>query len=108
METQNSNENKNQQGEESKEKKRSAKNILDDGPKFNYFWVYAIIFVFVVISFNMSLFGENVQKSNMNDLRTMLTDKDVDKVVIVNEKLAEVYLKDSSLNKAKYKKIAKI
>ncbi len=107
METQNSNENKNQQGEESKEKKRSAKNILDDGPKFNYFWVYAIIFVFVVISFNMSLFGENVQKSNMNDLRTMLTDKDVDKVVIVNEKLAEVYLKDSSLNKAKYKKIAK-
>lgn len=107
METQNSNENKNQSGEESKDKKRSAKNILDDGPKFNYFWVYAIIFVFVVISFNMSFFAENVQKSNMNDLRTMLIDKDVEKVVIVNEKLAEVYLKDSSLSKAKYKKIAK-
>lgn len=62
METQNSNENKNQHGEESKEKKRSAKNILDDGPKFNYFWVYAIIFVFVVISFNMSFLARTCRR----------------------------------------------
>ena len=102
METENKNQKNenNQPAEEPKEKKRSAKNILDDGPKFNYFWVYAIIFVFVVISFNMSIFSENVQKSNMNDLREMLANQDVEKVVIVNEKLAEVYLKDSSLNKA--------
>ncbi len=109
METENKNQKSenNQPAEEPKEKKRSAKNILDDGPKFNYFWVYAIIFVFIVISFNMSFFAENVQKSNMNDLREMLANQDVEKVVIVNEKLAEVYLKDSSLNKAEYKKIAR-
>jgi AFG3 family protein len=109
METENKNQKNenNQPAEEPKEKKRSAKNILDDGPKFNYFWVYAIIFVFIVISFNMSFFAENVQKSNMNDLREMLANQDVEKVVIVNEKLAEVYLKDSSLNKAEYKKIAR-
>ena len=109
METENKNQksDNNQPAEEPKEKKRSAKSLLDDGPKFNYFWVYAIIFVFIVISFNMSFFAENVQKSNMNNLREMLANQDVDKVVIVNEKQAEVYLKDSSLTKAAYKKIAR-
>lgn len=107
MENKNQKTDNNQSGEEAKDKKRSPKNILDDGPKFNYFWVYAIIFVFLIISVNMSFFAENVQKSNMNDLRTMLTDKDVEKVVIVNEKQAEVYIKDSSLSKEKYKKIAR-
>ena len=51
METENKNQksDNNQPAEEPKEKKRSAKSLLDDGPKFNYFWVYAIIFVFIVI-----------------------------------------------------------
>ena len=30
---------------------KRVKKILDEGPKFNYFWVYAIIFVFIIISF---------------------------------------------------------
>jgi cell division protease FtsH len=81
---------------------------MDEGPKFNYFWVYAIIVGFLIISINLSFFSENVQKSTLNDLKVMLSDKDVEKIVIVNEKQAEVYVKDSSLQKKeKYKKIAK-
>jgi AFG3 family protein len=94
----------NQSGEQPKNKR--PKGILDENPKFNYFWVYAIIFAFIVISINLSFFSENIQKSNMNDLRTMMTDGDVDKIIIVNEKLAEVFVKDSALKKEKYKKVA--
>lgn len=100
----NKNAENNQSGEQPKNKR--PKGILDENPKFNYFWVYAIIFAFIVISINLSFFSENIQKSNMNDLRTMMTDGDVDKIIIVNEKLAEVFIKDSSLKKEKYKKVA--
>lgn len=101
---QNKNAEHNQSGEQPKNKR--PKGILDENPKFNYFWVYAIIFAFIVISINLSFFSENIQKSNMNDLRTMMTDGDVDKIIIVNEKLAEVFIKDSALKKDKYKKVA--
>ncbi len=77
------------------------------GPRFNYFWVYAIIIAFIIISFNLSFFQENVKKSSFVDLTTMLKDSDVEKVVIVNDKVAEVYLKETVLSKDKYKEIAK-
>lgn len=79
----------------------------EGGPRFNYFWVYAIIIAFIIISFNLSFFQENVKKSSFVDLTTMLKDNDVDKVVIVNDKVAEVYLKETAINKDKYKEIAK-
>ena len=103
-------ENKNQsnQGPNRKDAKRPARKILDEGPKFNYFWVYAIIFLFVIISLNLPFFQENVKESNMTQLRTMLTNNDVDKIVVVtsSEKSAEIFLKDSALNKAEYKDIS--
>ncbi|HLP19787.1 MAG TPA: ATP-dependent zinc metalloprotease FtsH [Chitinophagales bacterium] len=86
--------------------KKPGKNLLDDSPKFNYFWVYAIILAFIIISINLSFFSENTQKSNMNDLRTMMAEGDVDKVVVVNEKMAEVYIKEAALKKDKYKKVS--
>ena len=74
----------------------------EDEPKFNYFWVYAIIFAFIVISVNLSFFQENVKESNFTELREMLTEGDVDHISVVNEKVAEVYVKESVLNKARY------
>ncbi len=91
---------------EPKEKKKSKK-LLEDGPKFNYFWVYAIIFAFIIISFNLSFFENNAKESNMTELRHWLTDGDVDKINIVNQKVAEIYIKDSSLAKAEFNKIAR-
>ncbi|MDB5281211.1 MAG: ATP-dependent metalloprotease FtsH [Bacteroidota bacterium] len=100
------NKKQNNPGQNRKDGKRPVKKILDEGPKFNYFWVYAIIFLFIIISFNLSFFAENVQESTMTELRSMLADNDVDKIIIVNQKTAEVYLKEAALAKDKYKKIA--
>jgi cell division protease FtsH len=86
---------------------KKGKKILEDGPKFNYFWVYAIIFAFIIISFNLSFFQDNAKEGSLNQLKEMLVQNDVDKVVIVNEKLAEVYLTDSALTKEQYKLVAR-
>lgn len=104
-------ENKNQSnpGQNRKDLKRPAKKILDEGPKFNYFWVYAIILLFVMMFFgNLSFFQENIKESNLTNLKAMLANNDVEKIVVVTstEKSAEVYLRDSALNKPEYKDVS--
>jgi cell division protease FtsH len=107
MENQENN-NQNNPGQPRRDLKRPKK-ILDEGPKFNYFWVYAIILLFVMMFFgNLSFFQENVKESSITELRAMLGNNDVDKIVVVTgaEKSAEVYLKESALNKPEYKDVA--
>jgi len=53
-----------------KDEKRPRK-ILDDGPKFNYFWVYAIIVMFGLISYNLPFFQDNYQETSMTELHQM-------------------------------------
>lgn len=89
--------------------KRPAKKIIDEGPKFNYFWVYAIILLFVMmVAGNLNFFQENIKESSLNDLKKMLAQDDVDKIVVVTsaEKSAEIYLKESALNKPDYKDVS--
>lgn len=86
---------------------KKGKKILEEGPKFNYFWVYAIIFAFIIISFNLSFFQENAKESSQAQLEQMMLSNDVGKVVIVNQKGAEIYLNDSALSKAQYKEVAR-
>ena len=92
---------------EPKEKKNRAKKLMDDGPKFNYFWVYAIIFAFIIISFNLSFFENNAKESNFTELRQWLTDGDVDKIIVVNQKVAEIFITDSALQKSKFNTVAR-
>lgn len=85
---------------------KRPKGPTDETPKFNYFWVIAIIVAFVLVATFLPSASNNASKSNMNDLRTMMTDGDVEKVVVVNEKVAEVYLTKEALKKEKYKDVA--
>lgn len=98
-------ENQQNRGGNNPEDKR-PKGPTDETPKFNYFWVIAIIIAFLLAATLLPSASNNISKSNMNDLRTMMTDGDVDKVVVVNEKAAEVYLTKEALKKEKYKKVA--
>ncbi len=100
-------ENENNSNKNKKDPKRLAKKVLDEGPKFNYFWVYAIILLFMFIGYQLPLFQENSQESSMTELSQMMANNDVDKIYIINSSKAEVYLKDSVLAKDRYKKIAK-
>ncbi len=88
------------------DKKGNQKKILGDEPKFNYFWVYAIIIGFILVSVYMSMYGERAKETTMSELKQMLLSNDIGKIVVVNEKLAEVYVKDSSLKKPQYAKIS--
>jgi len=72
-------------------------------PKFNFYWIYAILAaVFLILTF----FPQNsAKKTNMGKLQNMLERHDVAKIVIVNEKTVEIYLKKEALNNAEYKNV---
>jgi len=101
------NQEQNNKGQNPKGPKRPDKKILDDGPKFNFFWVYAIIIIFSLIYLFNNTLGDTSQETTNSELRQMLTAGDVNKIIIVNGKEAEIFLSDSALNKPAYKKISK-
>ena len=106
MENQENKNQNNNQNLNSKDNKRQPRKSTDEGPKFNYFWVYAIVILFILITSNLSFFQENQKETDLSHLEHMLKSNDVDKVIIVNQKWAEVFIKDSAISKPDYKEVA--
>ncbi len=71
-------------------------------PKFNFYWIYGILLlVFIGLQFMYS--GGNSKKTNWGELKQMLKDGDVQRIVLVNKEFAEIYIKPEKLGKGKYK-----
>jgi len=99
------------------DKKKSKKtpppdlNPLDGSKKptpkfsFNFYWIYGIIIVaFILINF-VNWGGGAKEISYQNFERDMLQTHDADKIVVINEKQAEVYIKKDKLKEDKYKDV---
>lgn len=71
-------------------------------PKFNLYWVYGIIATLLMLMLFFPSYNSPAE-TNTKELLEMLDRKDVEKIVIVNEKVAEVYLKKEALENEKYK-----
>ena len=71
-------------------------------PKFNAYWVYGIIaVVFIVVQFYLSS-SRGPVKTTWNEVRsTMLANQDIERIVVVNDKTATVYIKKDRLEKYK-------
>ena len=72
-------------------------------PKFNLYWVYGIIATLLMLMLFFPSYNSPAE-TNTKELLEMLDHKDVEKIVIVNEKIAEVYLKKEALENERYKK----
>ena len=73
-------------------------------PKFSFYWIYGIL-ALVFLGINFLNTGGEPEKTDWKDLKTMLMDKDVQKLVLVNKETAEIYLKPEALKKEKYKDV---
>ena len=72
--------------------------------KFNMYWVYGAIFlVFVAISLldNTAL---TTKKITTNKFYKVLESNDIEKILIINKHVAEIYIKKEALNGEDYKK----
>ncbi|MCB0515431.1 MAG: ATP-dependent zinc metalloprotease FtsH [Chitinophagales bacterium] len=74
-------------------------------PQYSYYWVYGILLVGILFLL-ISPFQANMTEISANKFyQTLLPSGDVDKVVVVNRELVEVYIKPDKLNGENYKDI---
>jgi len=88
----------------SQEKKNTSNKKNIKTPKFNFYWVYGAIFaLFLGYQFlNSGNLGS--KKLSQNEFKTILSDNDVEKIIIVNRSVADIYIKSEASEKEKHKK----
>lgn len=88
------------------------KNKLGQKPKlpkanFNFYWIYAVIAV-IFIAINFLNWNTSVKEITWQKFeQSMLANKDVAKVIVVNKEIAEVYIKPEKLGSSSYKDYSK-
>ena len=84
-----------------KNKKEEPKGI-----KFNFYWIYVII---AILFFGIQILNINTtsETSWQEFNRKMLQTKEVDKIVVVNRDIAQIYIKKEFLKREKYKNVSK-
>jgi cell division protease FtsH len=69
-------------------------------PRFNSYWIYAVI---ILVFLGIQIFGggswSQPSKTTQADFEQFLKDGDVDKIEIINRKVAKVYLTPEAMNK---------
>ena len=73
-------------------------------PKFNFYWIYGILAI-VFILLQVLSWDSGSEKINWGELKTMLSENDVDRIVLVNREQAEIYIKKEQLSRPKYENI---
>ncbi len=94
----NDNNNQNGNGDEGNKPQQS---------KFNYYWIYGIIALLLLGANFFKFTSQNMEElGSTSEFQEMLRDGDVDKIVIINETSAQVFIKEKKLEeKEKYKKV---
>ena len=78
------------------------------GPRFNSYWIYAIIAVFL-LALNFYTMSESSRDPiELTELKEMVGDHAIRKIVkITNQDIAYIYIKDDKLQEERYKDAAK-
>jgi cell division protease FtsH len=75
-------------------------------PKFNSNWIFAILAVsFIVI--NLLYGGKSTPKAQTRDLKEMIANRDIERIVIINKEVAEIYLKKEAVESGRYPNLPK-
>jgi len=90
-----------------KEKANGEEGNKPQQPKFNYYWIYGIIALLLLGANFFRFTSQNMDElESISEFETMLKDGDVDKVLVVNEKFAQIFIKERILEeKERYKEV---
>ena len=72
---------------------------LNKAPKINPYWIYGVIII-AFLAVQWFTLGAGPVETNWKDVKTnMIPNNDIAKIVVVNEKEAQIYLKETSYEK---------
>ena len=89
----------NNQGSE----KKPDKNLK---PTFNTNWIFAILAV-SLIAFSLFSNGKVAKNATKNEIKQMIINHDIERIVVVNKEIAEIYLTKEALETDRYKDLPK-
>ncbi|MBN2614417.1 MAG: ATP-dependent zinc metalloprotease FtsH [Bacteroidales bacterium] len=75
-------------------------------PRFNFYWIYGLMAVVLFATYFMD-FGPQSKEVQWNQLEKMLKEQDVQKIILVNKDIAEIYIKPDKLKEDKFKDLPK-
>ncbi|MBW6460549.1 MAG: ATP-dependent zinc metalloprotease FtsH [Bacteroidales bacterium] len=70
--------------------------------KFSFYWIYAIMLVIFALYYFVN-WGSDVKKTTWGEVKEMLANGDVYRLVLVNKETAEIYISEDKLEDSKYK-----
>jgi len=75
-------------------------------PRFNTNWIFAILAVSLIL-FQLFYSGKPVQKATTSEIKAMIANRDIEKLIVVNKDQARIYLKKSAVESGRYPKLPK-
>jgi ATP-dependent metalloprotease FtsH len=75
-------------------------------PRFNTNWIFAIL-AGAIILFSVFNGGKQVQKTTKSEIKDMIANHEIEKIIVVNKDYAEIYLNSKALALDKYSKMPK-
>ncbi|MDD3721135.1 MAG: ATP-dependent zinc metalloprotease FtsH [Lutibacter sp.] len=83
-------------------------NTKDKKPKpFNPYWLYGFLLSLFIITFFLNPISNTKEISMLQFEQNMLSQGDVEKIIVVNKETAEIYIKPNRLTDEKYKDAVK-
>ena len=75
----------------------------DKNPRswFSSSWMFAILLLTFIV-FQLLFSGKYTQKAGQREIEEMVMHHDIEKVVVINEEQAEIYIKPDSLKSGRY------
>lgn len=95
---------KGQKSEGNGDEKQSGSSGKDNKGKFNFYWIYALL-ALVFIGMQFFNWGGGTKEVAWGELKSMLTNGEVKKIVVVNKEKAEIYLTASALEREEHKDV---
>jgi AFG3 family protein len=78
----------------------------DGKPRFNTNWIFAILAVSLIL-FSLFNNGKGVQQTTTIEIKGMISSHDIEKIIVVNKEVAEIYLKKEAIESGRYPKLQK-
>jgi len=72
--------------------------------KFNFYWIYGVLGI-ILFGLYLNNMGAAPKELGWGELKEMLANQEVDKLILVNDKQAEIYIKKDKLGLPKFKDV---
>ncbi len=73
--------------------------------KFNFYWIYAGLLFLFILTYLVNWEGGTAKKATWGEVKEMLANSDIERIVLVNKETAEFFLKPEKLDDPRFKEI---